>query len=52
MGEHYQEKGEYEKALDFFKKSANKGYVIAKVNLAEMLKKGYGTEQNYSEALK
>ena len=51
-GEKYDEKGEYSKALESFRKAADKGYAKSINLIGVYYYKGRGVSRNYSEAMK
>lgn len=52
LGYLYETQKDYNKALGYYLKSANKGNTHAMLNLARLYYKGQGVNQNYAEALR
>ena len=52
MGDKDYEKGNYTKAIEWYRKSAEQGYARAQYNLGVMYQNGYGISQDYTEAVK
>ena len=51
LGRAYHKKKEYEKAVEFYQKAADKGYTNAQYNLGVMYDNGWGVRQDYIKAV-
>ena len=52
MGDKDYEKGNYTKAIEWYRKAAEQGYARAQSDLGWMYQNGYGISQDYTEAVK